>query len=173
MPVWISLYCFLIWCRRCIWTAFTVAHGWWRRSSLHASSGWGRWRLAMACDTSLFSLCIAVRNWQISTFSLVISSFAWQNLKNLAVASRIAGLTQRRSWTSSHVCRSRSNSPKNVYWVMSFHEMGAHGGWSTAAWMLYQVIAFWMASDLRWRPLLICWQSLYPVILHEHDYGSR
>ena len=173
MPVQISLYCFLIWCRWCIWTAFTAACGWWRRSSSRASSGWGRRRFVMACDTSLSSLCIAVHNQWISTFSLVISSFTWQNLKNLAVASRIAGLTQRRSQMSSCVCRSRSNSPKNVYWVMSFHEMGAHGGWSAAAWMLYWVIAFRMASDLRWRPLLICWQSLYPVILHEHDYRSR
>ena len=173
MPVQTSLYCFSIWCRWCIWTAFTVARGWWRCSSLRTSSGWGRQRLAMACDTSLSSLCIAVHNWRISTFSLVISSFAQQNLKNLAVASRIAGLTQRRSQMSSRVCRSRSNSPKNVYWVMSFHKMGARGGLSAAAWMLYQVIAFWMASDLCWRPLLICWWSLYPVILHEHDYRSR
>jgi len=87
----------------------------------------------MACDTSLSSLCIAVRKRRISTFSLVISSFARQNLKNLAVASRTAGLAQRRSRTSSRVCRSRSNSPKKAYWVMSFHEMVGRGGLSTAA----------------------------------------
>ena len=122
-------------------------------------------RAKIALIISFVTSWIHVQRRHISMFNLSSSSCAQQSLKYLIVASQHAGWVHGSDQISCLEWCNRSNSLINPYSTISFHKRGGCGGSSWAAWVLYQLRAFLIASDCCCRAFLIWQQSLYSIIV--------
>ena len=106
------------------------------------------------------SLWMKIWRRLISMFNLVISSCAQHSLNCFTMASWWVACAHGWSCAPLVECCRASNLLWKLYSTISFQESAGWGRVSFSALVLYQAIAFLMASDWHWSAFPICWQSL-------------